>query len=121
MRRGRERLEQEIGQFRVIEHDQVILGCAALYPFPRSKSAELAALAVRPEYRGRGYGEKLLDALVAEARAMGLRKLYVLTTRTAQWFVERGFVADDPAKLPKEKRGLYNWQRRSRVLVKTLR
>jgi amino-acid N-acetyltransferase len=121
VRRGRERLEQEIGQFYVIEHDQVILGCAALYPFPRSKSAELAALAVRPEYRGRGYGEKLLDAMVAEAHTMGLRKLYVLTTRTAQWFVERGFVADDPAKLPKEKRNLYNWQRRSRVLVKALR
>jgi len=121
VRRGRERLEQEIGQFYVIEHDQMILGCAALYPFPRTKSAELAALAVRPGYQRRGYGEKLLDALTAQARAMGLRKLYVLTTRTAQWFIERGFVADDPAKLPKEKRSLYNWQRRSRVLVKSLR
>ena len=99
----------------------MILGCAALYPFPRSKSAELAALAVRPGYQRRGYGEKLLDALTAQARSMGMRKLYVLTTRTAQWFVERGFVADDPAKLPKEKRNLYNWQRRSRVLVKPLR
>lgn len=121
VRRGRERLEQEIGQFHVIEHDQMILGCAALYPFPRTKSAELAALAVRPDYQRRGYGEKLLEALTAHARAMGVRKLYVLTTRTAQWFIERGFVADDPAKLPKEKRNLYNWQRRSRVLVKSLR
>lgn len=121
VRRGRERLEQEIGQFHVMEHDQLILGCAALYPFPRTRSAELAALAVRPEYQRRGYGDKLLEALTAHARAMGIRKLYVLTTRTAQWFVERGFVADDPGKLPKEKRNLYNWQRRSRVLVKTLR
>jgi len=121
VRRGRERLEQEIGQFYVIEHDQMILGCAALYPFPRTKSAELAALAVRPGYQRRGYGEKLLDALTAQARALGMRKLYVLTTRTAQWFIERGFVADDPSKLPKEKRSLYNWQRRSRVLVKPLR
>jgi len=121
VRRGRERLEKEIGQFHVIEHDQVILGCAALYPFPRTRSAELAALAVRPEYRRRGYGEKLLEAIEGEARALGVRKLYVLTTRTAQWFIERGFAVDDPSKLPKEKRSLYNWQRRSRVLMKNLR
>jgi amino-acid N-acetyltransferase len=121
VRRGRERLEQEIGQFFVIEHDQMILGCAALYPFPRTKSAEMAALAVRPEYRGRGYGEKLLEALEVRARAMGMQKLFVLTTRTAHWFIERGFVANGIGALPKEKRGLYNWQRRSKVLVKTLR
>jgi len=121
VRRGRERLEKEIVQFHVIEHDQVILGCAALYPFPRTRSAELAALAVRPEYRRRGYGEKLLEAIEGEAHSLGVRKLYVLTTRTAQWFIERGFTVDDPSKLPKEKRTLYNWQRRSRVLVKNLR
>jgi amino-acid N-acetyltransferase len=121
VRRGRERLEQEIGRFFVIEHDQMILGCAALYPFPRTKSAEMAALAVRPEYRGRGYGEKLLEALEVRARAMGMQKLFVLTTRTAHWFIERGFVANGVGALPKEKRGLYNWQRRSKVLVKTLR
>ncbi len=120
VRRGRERLEQEIGRFFVIEHDQLILGCAALYPFARTKSVELAALAVRPEYRGRGYGEKLLDALEVRARAMGIQKLFVLTTRTAQWFIERGFVANGIGALPKEKRELYNWQRRSKVLVKTL-
>ncbi len=37
--RGRELLEQEIQRFFVLEHDGVIVGCAALYPFPSGKEA----------------------------------------------------------------------------------
>jgi amino-acid N-acetyltransferase len=88
--RGRELLEREVQTFFVIEHDGVIVGCAALYPLA-GKAAELAALAVRPEYQGRGYGEKLLDHGEVEARQLGYRKLFVLTTRASHWFIERGF------------------------------
>jgi amino-acid N-acetyltransferase len=49
-----------------------------------------------------------------------MKKLFVLTTRTSQWFVERGFSPAAPDALPTEKRALYNWQRRSKVLVKPL-
>ena len=42
VRRGRELLEQEIGRFTVLEHDRLILGCAALYPFPKARAGELA-------------------------------------------------------------------------------
>jgi amino-acid N-acetyltransferase len=120
VRRGRELLEREIGRFVVLEHDRLIVGCAALYPFPRAKAGELAGLAVRPEHRREGHGEKLLGAIEAKARAAGMKKLFVLTTRTSQWFVERGFAAASPTALPAEKRALYNWQRRSKVLVKPL-
>jgi amino-acid N-acetyltransferase len=118
--RGRKLLEREIGRFTVLEHDRMILGCAALYPFPRVRAGELACLAVRPEYRGSGHGEKLMRATEERARAAGMKKLFVLTTRTAQWFAERGFSAASAEALPREKRSLYNWQRRSRVLVKSL-
>ena len=118
--RGRERLEQEISRFFVIEHDQVIVGCAALYPFPKGKSAELAALAVRPEFRRMGYGEMLLEYGEEQSRRLGFKRLFVLTTRTAQWFAERGFAEGSITALPEPKRSLYNFQRRSKVLVKTL-
>lgn len=118
--RGRELLEREIQRFFVLEHDGVIVGCAALYPFPSGKAAELAALAVRPESRRYGHGEKLLDHLSAEAKRRGFRKLFVLTTRTAHWFIERGFSKSNLSALPKVRRTLYNWQRRSKVLVKGL-
>lgn len=121
VRRGRELLEREIGRFTVLEHDQLILGCAALYPFPEEHAGELACLAVRPEHRRAGYGEKLMEAIEAKARAAGMERLFVLTTRTSQWFVERGYREDSIAALPEEKRSLYNWQRRSKVLVKPLR
>jgi amino-acid N-acetyltransferase len=120
VRRGRERLEMEIGRFSVLEHDGVILGCAALYPFSKDKAAELACLAVNPEYRRAGHGEQLLQYMEARARKAGLKRLFVLTTRTAHWFIERGFKEAGVDSLPREKRGLYNWQRRSKVLGKVL-
>ncbi len=55
-----------------------------------------------------------------EALGKGFRKLFVLTTRTAHWFVERGFVESGVDALPKAKQGLYNYQRRSKVFVKKL-
>jgi amino-acid N-acetyltransferase len=120
VKRGRERLEMEVTRFSVVEHDGVIVGCAALYPFSDEKAAELACLAVTPEFRRAGYGDQLHKHIVARAKKMKLKKLFVLTTRTAHWFVERGFVEAPLDTLPQARRELYNYQRRSKVLVKTL-
>lgn len=121
VRRGRELLEREIERFVVLEHDHRIIGCAALYPFSDEKSAELACLAVQPGYRRHGYGEALLRHITAQAQAQGLRKLFVLTTRTAHWFVERGFKEADIGQLPAQKKNLYNYQRRSKIFLKSLK
>ena len=118
--RGRELIEREIQRFFVVEHDGMIVGNAALYPFPSGKAAELAALAVRPESRGAGIGEKLLEHVSKEARKRGLRQLFVLTTQATHWFIERGFAEADVSVLPEPRRSLYNYQRRSRVLVKKI-
>ncbi len=120
VRRNRELLEMEIGRFVVIEHDSMIAGCAALYPFPRDAACELACLAVHPDYRSAGCGDALLRNIEAKARSQGSKKLFVLTTRTAHWFIERGFVETDVGELPKAKQGLYNYQRRSKVFVKNI-
>ena len=118
--RGREIIEREIQRFFVVEHDGMIVGNAALYPFPSGKAAELAALAVRPESRGAGIGEKLLEHVSREARKRGLRQIFVLTTQATHWFIERGFSEADLSVLPEPRRSLYNYQRRSRVLVKKI-
>lgn len=120
VRRGRELLEQEIGRFTVVEHDGVLVGCAALYPFSEDNAAELACLAVTPEYRRAGLGDQLLKRIERRARVQRLERLFVLTTRTAHWFRERGFSEIGPEALPRQKRELYNFQRRSKVFVKTL-
>jgi len=120
VRRPRERLEMEIERFVVAEHDDAIIGCAALYAFPAEKSGELAALAVHPDFRREGYGEALMHEIEQRARKLRLARLFVLTTRTSGWFIERGFVESAPARLPAQKRDLYNWQRRSLVYEKAL-
>jgi len=120
VRRARELLEQEIDRFTVVEHDGVLVGCAALYPFSDEQAAELACLAVTPEYRRAGLGDQLLRRIEQRARAQRLQRLFVLTTRTAHWFRERGFSEIGPDALPRQKRELYNYQRRSKVFAKPL-
>jgi len=120
VKRDRDVLEREIGHFFVLESDGNILGCAALYPFPDAKTAELAALAVNPFYRDGGRGERLLDFAVAKARGMGLKSLFVLSTRTTHWFIERGFAEADVATLPERKAALYNYDRRSKVFSRSI-
>ncbi|RJG01700.1 amino-acid N-acetyltransferase [Noviherbaspirillum sedimenti] len=120
VKRGRELIEREISYFSVIEHDGVIFGCAALYPFPAEKMAEMACLIVNPEVQGQGDGERLLTRMENRARAAGIKKLFVLTTRTAHWFLKRGFVAGTVDDLPKNRQLMYNWQRKSLVFIKKL-
>ena len=120
VRRSRERLEQEVEQFFVDELDGRIVGCVALYPFAEILAAEMACLAVNPDFRRSGRGDALLAAVEEAALEQGLKQLFVLTTRTAHWFIERGFKLADPDDLPTPRKALYNWQRRSKVLVKSL-
>lgn len=120
VKRGRELIEREIDNFSVIDHDGVIFGCAALYPFPQEKMAEMACLTVNPEVQAQGDGERILRHMENRARAAGLNKLFVLTTRTSHWFQKRGFVPATVDALPKDRQKMYNWQRKSQVLVKTL-
>ena len=120
VKRDREQLAREIGHFFVIESEGNIIGTAALYPFPDRKTAELAALAVNPFYRDGGRGERLLASGEARAKSLGLKSIFVLSTRTTHWFLERGFVEMGTEWLPERKQALYNYDRRSKVFVKEI-
>jgi amino-acid N-acetyltransferase len=120
VKRSPDQLETDLGKFFVIEGEGNILGTAALYPFPSDKTAELAALAVNPFHRDGGRGERLLAFAEAKARALGMKSLFVLSTRTTHWFLERGFAEADTSRLPQQKQALYNYDRRSKVFLKEL-
>lgn len=120
VRRSRERLEMEIAYFHVIERDGMIIGCAALYPFPQDQVGELACVAIHPEYRGGGRGDTLLGHIERSAKSRNIVRLFVLTTRTAHWFRERGFVPGDIKSLPVKRLELYNYQRNSKIFIKIL-
>ena len=122
--RSRERLEQEIEQFAVIERDGMIIACAVLYPIPTQAdelpSAEIASVAVHPDYRKSNRGTQVIEFLQDKAKQMGFQQLFVLTTRTAHWFIEHGFSPCDVDDLPQARQALYNYQRNSKVFKKKI-
>ena len=118
--RGRAVIERDVENFTVLEHDGVIYGCATLHDFPKDQMAEMGCLIVHPEWQGTGEGEMLLRHMESRARALGAKRLFVLTTRTSHWFIKRGFVQGGVADLPKDKQAHYNRSRNSLIFIKRL-
>ena len=143
--------EVSAGAFHVMERDGKIIGCAALRRYVVERSAddgdgdgageageagedetstgtgaqviaEVASFAVRPGYRNEGRGDKLLEYLERVARDAGVEKMFLLTTRTADWFTQRGFlhagVAKDSPLLPPGK--VTQEGRNSQLYIRTL-
>jgi amino-acid N-acetyltransferase len=115
VKRSRDALETEIEYFTLLDRDGMIIACAALYPYPRERTGELACVATHPDYRGKSRGERLVEALKEKAKNMGLDSLFVLTTVTSHWFREQGFEKVSLEDLPQQKQQLYNYKRNSRV------
>jgi amino-acid N-acetyltransferase len=120
VRRSRQKLEMEISQFFIMERDKMIIGCAALYTYDKEGLAELACLAIHPNYQGEGRGQAILDAMEKIAVKMGIKQLFVLTTQTTHWFLERNFKQCDMDVLPIKHQALYNYKRNSKVLLKKI-
>ena len=120
LRRSRELLENEIGNFTVMERDGMIVACIALYPYAKEKTAEVACVATHPDYRSAKRASYLLQQVEQDAKTRKLKSLFVLTTQTSHWFMEKGFVAAELSALPAEKQKLYNYQRNSKIFVKKI-
>ena len=120
VKRDRSLIEREIENYTVIEHDGIIFGCAVLSTFGDEKMGEMACLAVNKQVQSQGDGERILRRIEQRAKAIGLDKIFVLTTRTAHWFLKRGFKVADIDALPAVRRASYNAQRKSQVLIKQL-
>jgi amino-acid N-acetyltransferase len=120
VKRSRDILENEIDRFTVLERDGHIIACAALYLYGEAPTAELACICVDENYQDADRGEKLLAFVEQQARFLNIEKLFVLTTQTAHWFLERGFEKASLEDLPLEKQSLYNYQRNSLIFIKAL-
>lgn len=120
VRRSREMLELEIQHFTVIEHEGVIAACIALYPYPEQAMAEIACVATHPDYRTGGRAARLLAYAEQQAASQQFTQVFVLTTRTAQWFIEKGYQATEFTELPPTKQARYNHQRKSKIYSKSI-
>jgi len=104
----------------LVKRGRELIERAALYPFPEEKMGELACLVVNPEVQEQGDGECILQHIENRARAAGFTKLFILTTRSAHWFMKRGFVQSSMEVLPQDRQHMYNWHRKSQALIKSL-
>ena len=120
VKRSRELLEVEIDQFIVLKKEDVIIACAALYPYSDAQTGEVACVAIHPDYRKGDRGGRLMAALEEEAKKQQLASIFVLTTVSGHWFQERGFIEQPMSKLPEGKQKMYNFQRKSKVFVKEI-
>ena len=120
VKRDRDKLEDEIHYFTVVEREGLIIATAALYPYQDSGVGEIACIVTHPDYRNSSRGAALLAKVEASAKAAGLNKVFVLTTQTSHWFIENGFKLSAIEDLPAEKQSLYNLQRNSKVLSKKI-
>ncbi len=120
VKRSRERLETEISFFTVMEKDNLIVGCVALYPIENETAGELACVAIHQEYQSGGRAAKLLTHIERQATKLKMTRLFALTTQTAHWFLEQGFQESTLDNLPGERKALYNYQRNSKILVKNI-
>ena len=120
VKRSRELLEVEIDQFIVLKKEEMIIACAALYPYADAKMGEVACVAIHPDYRKGDRGGRLITALEEEARELKLTSIFVLTTVSAHWFQEQGFIEQPMDKLPEGKQKMYNFQRKSKVFIKDI-
>jgi amino-acid N-acetyltransferase len=118
-KRSRERIEMEIADYVVLERDSLIIGCMALHPDEQGQFGAVACLAVHPDYQGSARGQRLFDHVCEKAKHKKLKKLFLLSTQTAHWFIERGFQPSSIADLPDSLKTLYNPERNSKVLCKT--
>ena len=120
VKRSRELLEVEIDQFFVLKKEDVIIACAALYPYPDTNTGEVACVAIHPDYRKGNRGGELIAALENEAKMLKLTSIFVLTTVSGHWFMEQGFIEQSMDKLPESKQKMYNFQRKSKIYIKDI-
>jgi amino-acid N-acetyltransferase len=120
VRRSREKIEADIGDYIILTRDGAVIACAALHIDEKKSVAEVACLVVHNDYQKLGKGDELYSSLEQKALDMEIKKIFVLTTHAVHWFLGKGFIQTDIDALPLDKIALYNIQRNSKVLIKKI-
>jgi len=122
VRRSRAQIETEIDSFLIAEVDNTVVGCCALRSYESDGAVELACLAAHPVHKHSRVpvGNQLLAMAERRSRSSGATYIFVLTTATQDWFIERGFSPCSIDDLPTDKKINYDKQRGSQPLIKAL-
>ncbi len=118
--RDKKALSKQIDNFIIYETDSVIHGCASLIEHNEGVG-EIAAVAVDQNYIKLGIGSTLINFLIERAEKKELEKIFLLTTRTSDWFETIGFKKGSLSDLPDNKQSDYNYNRNSNIYIYKLK
>ena len=117
--RPKAKMEQEIDTYYVYTRDNLIVACGQLQQF-EDGFAEIGCMVVSKEYRSRGRGDAMLCYLERMCVMNGCTSIFVLSTQTMEWFVERGFKEVGVEELPPSRQATYNHDRKSKIYMKRI-
>jgi len=116
IRRNPEQIQEKKDDYFVLEIDGSIRACGALHDWGESQG-EIAAVATDPKYTDHGLGRKIVGFLIEKAVKRNLRRVFVLTTQSQDWFESLGFKEATVDSLPEQKRKTYDQSRNSKVFA----
>ena len=100
LERSSEFLLENLRDFTVAQSGAVFAGCCAVHLLT-ADLAEIRSLAVPAAFEGRGIGSRLVRSCIAEARELGLRRVFALTL-VPEFFEKCGFTVTSLAHLPEK-------------------
>jgi amino-acid N-acetyltransferase len=118
VRRNAEDIQERKEDYYVFSIDGQAHACGALYTW--DDQGEIAAVAVDSAWADMGLGNRIVRFLINKAEKEGLRRVFVLTTKTQDWFESLGFTQSDPSDLPEARKKTYNTGRNSKVFMLNL-
>jgi amino-acid N-acetyltransferase len=119
IRRTAEDIQEKKDDYWVFGIDGKAHACAALHNW--GGEGEIAAIAVDSAYVDIGLGSRIVRFLINKAEKDGLRRVFVLTTQTQDWFGTLGFRENTIDTLPEERKKTYNPERKSKVFTLELK
>ena len=101
--RSRNSIYETLRDFVLAEHEGEVVGVGALH-LVWDELAEIRAMAISPEYAGKGIGFKIVQHLMEDARKLGVKTLFTLTYQPG-FFDKSGFY-----EVPKEQLSQKVWK-----------
>lgn len=124
IRRNMEIIQEKKDDYAVLEIDGSIRACGALHSWGDAsgnaqgeKQGEIAAVATDPQYTDLGLGRKIVGFLIEKAKKSKMKRVFVLTTQSQDWFESMGFKETAIDTLPEQKRKVYDQSRKSKVFA----
>jgi amino-acid N-acetyltransferase len=116
VRRNSDDIREKKDDYAVFEIDGSVHACGALHEWGESQG-EIAAIATESAYADMGLGRRVVRYFIDRALKRGLRRVFVLTVRTHDWFESLGFRESAMESLPAEKRKKYDHIRKSKIFA----